>query len=78
MSSVLSGVHCICLFYLEFISTNCSSNFQDQFEFDSVLHSICSLPVIHLQFFEIVFSDLLPRLRNVLSRAMLERNSTYR
>lgn len=78
MTSVLNGVYCICLFYLELVSTNCFSNFQDQFEFDPVLQSICNLPIIICGFFKILFSDLLSVSRKVLSRAMLERNSTYR
>lgn len=40
MSSVLNGVHCVYMFYLELISTNSFSDFQDKFEFDPVLKSI--------------------------------------
>lgn len=55
MTSVLNGVYCICLFYLEFVSTNCFSNFQDQFEFDPVLQSICNLPIIICSFLNSIF-----------------------
>lgn len=80
MSSVLNGVHCVCVFYLEFISTNCFSNFQNKFEFDPVLKSIWSLRVwcpYHLQLFKIIFSDLTMS-RNVQCRAMFDISSLYR
>lgn len=80
MSSVLNGVHCVCVFYLEFISTNCFSNFQDKFELDPVLKSIWSLRVwspYHLQLFKIIFSGLSVS-RNVQCRAMFDISGPYK